>query len=62
MRLFLFVMLASLSIIGCGQKGPLYKTPDAETNQEQRKPPESTLEENQVKPQTQSQQLPQKLG
>lgn len=30
MRLFLFVLLASLFTTACGQKGPLYKTPEAE--------------------------------
>ncbi|WP_168926902.1 LPS translocon maturation chaperone LptM [Shewanella donghaensis] len=62
MRLFLLVMLASLFIIGCGQKGALYKTPDTETNQEERKPQESAVEENQENPQPSSQQLPQELG
>ena len=55
MRLFLFVMLASLFIIGCGQIGPLYQSPDVETNQDERKPQETTAEESQVKAESKTQ-------
>ncbi|MGL4448095.1 LPS translocon maturation chaperone LptM [Shewanella sp.] len=33
MRLFLLLMLASLLLTACGQKGPLYQTPEAEVTQ-----------------------------
>jgi predicted small lipoprotein YifL len=33
MRLFLFLLLTGLAVSGCGQKGPLYKSPAAEANQ-----------------------------
>ncbi|MGL5359735.1 MAG: LPS translocon maturation chaperone LptM [Shewanella sp.] len=33
MRLFLSLMLVSILLSACGQKGPLYKTPAAEVNQ-----------------------------
>ncbi|WP_366861780.1 hypothetical protein [uncultured Shewanella sp.] len=56
MRLFLLVMLASLSIIGCGQQGPLYKSPEVETNQEEQKPQEPTIEKTEQKTQEQSQE------
>ena len=56
MRLFLLVMLASLFIIGCGQQGPLYKSPEVETNQDERKSQEPTSEETQQKAQEQSQE------
>ncbi|WP_372872845.1 lipoprotein [Shewanella sp.] len=35
MRLYLSLTLASLLLLGCGQKGPLYKAPPAPANQEQ---------------------------
>ncbi|MBV7317266.1 lipoprotein [Shewanella sp. NIFS-20-20] len=35
MRLFLIALLASLFISGCGQKGPLYKTPAPDDNRQQ---------------------------
>ncbi|ARD24026.1 hypothetical protein AN944_01131 [Shewanella sp. P1-14-1] len=47
MRLFLLVMLVSLFTIGCGQKGPLYKSSEVETNQQERKPQEPTTESTQ---------------
>ncbi|MCL1068412.1 lipoprotein [Shewanella olleyana] len=56
MRLFLLVMLASLFVIGCGQQGPLYKSPDVETNQEERKSQEPTSEQTQQEAQEQSQE------
>lgn len=33
MRLFLLLMLGSLFITACGQKGPLYKSPSVEASQ-----------------------------
>ncbi|GAA0779607.1 LPS translocon maturation chaperone LptM [Shewanella aestuarii] len=33
MRLLLLLLLASLLLTACGQKGPLYKTPALEDNQ-----------------------------
>lgn len=33
MRLFLLLMLGSLFITACGQKGPLYKAPAVEASQ-----------------------------
>lgn len=33
MRLFLLLLIGSLSITACGQKGPLYKSSPAEENQ-----------------------------
>ncbi|MCL2918641.1 LPS translocon maturation chaperone LptM [Shewanella litorisediminis] len=35
MRLYLSLLLVSLLLLGCGQKGPLYKTPPAPENQAQ---------------------------
>ncbi|WP_126168429.1 MULTISPECIES: LPS translocon maturation chaperone LptM [Shewanella] len=35
MRLYLSLLLASLLLLGCGQKGPLYKAPPAPDNQQQ---------------------------
>ena len=55
MRLFLLVMLASLFVIGCGQQGPLYKSPEVETNQEERKSQEPS-EQTQQEAQEQSQE------
>jgi predicted small lipoprotein YifL len=33
MRLFLLLLLGSLFITACGQKGPLYRSPATEVNQ-----------------------------
>jgi len=33
MRLFLLLLLGSLFIMACGQKGPLYRSPATEVNQ-----------------------------
>ncbi|MBT1446551.1 lipoprotein [Shewanella sp. JM162201] len=33
MRLYLSLLLVSLLLSGCGQKGPLYKAPEPEQNQ-----------------------------
>ena len=33
MRLFLLLLLGSLFITACGQKGPLYRSPTTEVNQ-----------------------------
>ncbi|MCA0950005.1 MULTISPECIES: LPS translocon maturation chaperone LptM [Shewanella] len=49
MRLFLSLMLASLMLLGCGQKGVLYKSPDLPENQpqaEQTEQPQQSTEEN----------------
>ncbi|BCV55604.1 MAG: hypothetical protein Sw1PiTSA_04130 [Shewanella algae] len=49
MRLFLSLMLASLLLLGCGQKGALYKSPDLPDNQsqaEQAEQPQQSTEEN----------------
>ncbi|MGL4475433.1 MAG: LPS translocon maturation chaperone LptM [Shewanella sp.] len=35
MKLLLIALLASLTLAGCGQIGPLYKTPAPETNKTQ---------------------------
>lgn len=35
LRLFLPLVIASLAITACGQKGPLYKTPEKQDNQSQ---------------------------
>lgn len=35
LRLFLPLVIASLAITACGQKGPLYKTPVKQDNQSQ---------------------------
>nr|WP_259394865.1 lipoprotein [Shewanella sp. SR44-3] len=35
MRLILLMILASLFLSACGQKGPLYKSPEPEANQSQ---------------------------
>ncbi|QSX29763.1 MULTISPECIES: LPS translocon maturation chaperone LptM [Shewanella] len=35
MKLQLSLLLVSLLVVGCGQKGPLYKTPPAADNQTQ---------------------------
>ncbi|QUN06203.1 lipoprotein [Shewanella yunxiaonensis] len=39
MRLLIACTLAGLLLTGCGQKGPLYKSPVKETNQAQPTPP-----------------------
>nr|WP_263859373.1 lipoprotein [Shewanella algae] len=49
MRLFLSLMLASLMLLGCGQKGVLYKSPVLPENQpqaEQTEQPQQSTEEN----------------
>lgn len=33
MRLFIFIMLTSGLLLGCGQKGALYREPSMQTNQ-----------------------------
>jgi len=35
MRVCSLILLGSLFIVACGQKGPLYKSPDKQDNQEQ---------------------------
>ncbi|AAN57279.1 putative lipoprotein [Shewanella oneidensis MR-1] len=39
MRLFLLLLIGSLSITACGQKGPLYKSSPAEVNQSKKDTP-----------------------
>ncbi|WP_245686999.1 LPS translocon maturation chaperone LptM [Shewanella colwelliana] len=35
MKLISLILLGSLSLVACGQKGPLYKAPEVEDNQPQ---------------------------
>ena len=48
MRLFLLLLLGSLFITACGQKGPLYRSPATEVNQRKKveaSEPEPEVEE-----------------
>lgn len=50
MKLIVLVLLGCLSMLACGQKGPLYKTPTVQDNQSQQKEkPVEAAEANQNK-------------
>ncbi|GIU22265.1 hypothetical protein TUM4644_14180 [Shewanella colwelliana] len=52
MKLISLILLGSLSLVACGQKGPLYKAPEVEDNQPQ--------QDNSDKVEQASEQAPQK--
>ncbi|MBW8186631.1 LPS translocon maturation chaperone LptM [Shewanella woodyi] len=47
MKLCSLILLTSLFIVACGQKGPLYKSPDKQDNQkqEQEQPKKQSIKE-----------------
>ncbi|MGZ9897200.1 LPS translocon maturation chaperone LptM [Shewanella gaetbuli] len=56
MRLLLLLLLASLSITACGQKGALYKSPDPQSNQSAEPAEEQGSKVNEVDPVTTDEQ------
>ena len=51
MKLFLLLLLGSVLVLGCGQKGPLYKSPEPQDNQvEVVQPVEQTQQTQDIQP------------